>query len=47
MLDLVRVKDVMCTPVLVDGRNVFDVARCVGAGLVMYAIGKSHSEAQE
>jgi UDP-N-acetyl-D-mannosaminuronic acid dehydrogenase len=44
-LALKSVRDVMRTPVLVDGRNVFDVARCVGAGFVMHAIGKSHSEA--
>jgi len=39
-LDLWRVKDVMCTPVLVDGRNVFDSQRCQAAGLIYRGVGK-------
>ena len=38
--DLQRVKDVMRTPVLVDGRNAFDPAECAEAGFVVRAVGK-------
>ncbi|MBN1179245.1 MAG: nucleotide sugar dehydrogenase [Anaerolineae bacterium] len=40
-LDLRWVKDVMRTPVLVDGRNVFDPAECGSEGLVFRAVGKA------
>jgi UDP-N-acetyl-D-mannosaminuronic acid dehydrogenase len=39
-LDLGRAKEVMRTPALVDGRNVFDLARCAEAGFVARAVGK-------
>jgi UDP-N-acetyl-D-mannosaminuronic acid dehydrogenase len=39
-LDLERTKDVMRTPVLVDGRNVFDLIGCAAAGFVVRAVGK-------
>jgi UDP-N-acetyl-D-mannosaminuronic acid dehydrogenase len=40
-VDLRWVKDVMGTPVLVDGRNVFDPAECGSEGLVFRAVGKA------
>jgi len=40
-LDLRWVKALMRTPVLVDGRNVFDVGEWVKGGLVMRAVGRS------
>jgi UDP-N-acetyl-D-mannosaminuronic acid dehydrogenase len=39
-LDLERMKDVMRTPVVVDGRNVFGLVECAEAGLVVRAVGK-------
>jgi UDP-N-acetyl-D-mannosaminuronic acid dehydrogenase len=39
-LDLERTKDVMRTPVLVDGRNVFDPLGCAAAGFVVRVVGK-------
>jgi UDP-N-acetyl-D-mannosaminuronic acid dehydrogenase len=39
-LDVRRMKDVMRTPVLVDGRNAFDPAECAEAGFVVRAVGK-------
>jgi hypothetical protein len=39
-LDLERTAQVMRTPVLVDGRNVFDLDACVQAGFVIRAVGK-------
>jgi UDP-N-acetyl-D-mannosaminuronic acid dehydrogenase len=39
-LDLHQVRDRMRTPALVDGRNVFDPARCVQVGLMVRAVGK-------
>jgi UDP-N-acetyl-D-mannosaminuronic acid dehydrogenase len=35
-----RVKDIMHTPALVDGRNVFDPAACMEVGLVVRAVGR-------
>ena len=39
-LDLARLKEMMRTPILVDGRNVFDAAAGRAAGLTYKAIGK-------
>jgi len=39
-LDLQQMKDVMDTPVLVDGRNVFSAGTCVEAGMVYRGVGK-------
>jgi UDP-N-acetyl-D-mannosaminuronic acid dehydrogenase len=39
-LDLQRMKAVMRTPVLVDGRNAFDPGECAEAGFVVRAVGK-------
>jgi UDP-N-acetyl-D-mannosaminuronic acid dehydrogenase len=39
-LDLGRLKDAMGGSVLVDGRNVFDLATCAQAGLIVRAVGK-------
>jgi len=39
-MDLARLKRIMRTPVLVDGRNVFDAESGVGAGFTYKAIGK-------
>ena len=39
-LDLAHVKALMRTPVIVDGRNVFDAKACRGAGFVYRGIGK-------
>ncbi|MBN1976912.1 MAG: nucleotide sugar dehydrogenase [Anaerolineae bacterium] len=39
-LDLGRLKDAMDGSVLVDGRNVFELAACAQAGLVVRAVGK-------
>ena len=39
-LDLQRVKDVMRTPVLVDGRDVFRAEDCRRTGIVYRGVGK-------
>lgn len=39
-IDLARMAAVMRSPVLVDGRNVFDGKRCRAVGLVYYGLGK-------
>jgi UDPglucose 6-dehydrogenase len=39
-LDLEHVKSLMRTPVIVDGRNVFDAKACREAGFVYRGIGK-------
>jgi len=39
-LDLQRMKDAMRTPILIDGRNVFDLARGTDVGLIVRAVGK-------
>jgi UDPglucose 6-dehydrogenase len=39
-LDLVRVKDVMRTPLLVDGRNLFTPAQAAHAGLTYEGVGR-------
>ena len=42
-LDLARVHGLMRTPVLVDGRNVYDPARVVGLGFAYRAMGRGQS----
>lgn len=39
-LDLSALKDALRTPVVVDGRNVFDLSALAGTGLVVQALGK-------
>jgi UDPglucose 6-dehydrogenase len=39
-LDLRMMKDIMRTPVLVDGRNVFDAEACRKAGMIYRGVGK-------
>jgi len=39
-LDLQGMKDAMRTPVLVDGRDVFDPVRCAKVGFVMRTVGR-------
>jgi UDP-N-acetyl-D-mannosaminuronate dehydrogenase len=39
-LDLTKVKKLMRTPAVVDGRNIFDAARCRELGLLYKGIGK-------
>ena len=43
---LTRMKDVMRTPVLVDGRNIFDAGTCAEAGFVVRAVGKERTSAR-
>ena len=42
-LDLARVRGLMRTPVLVDGRNVYDPARVLGLGFVYRAMGRGQA----
>jgi UDP-N-acetyl-D-mannosaminuronate dehydrogenase len=46
-LDLEQVKESMRTPVIVDGRNVFDGGACREAGFVYRGIGKGNSVKRE
>ena len=39
-VDLARVADVMRTPTIVDGRDVFDPIECKKAGFAVRAVGK-------
>ncbi len=39
-LDLRRIKDIMGTPLLVDGRNAFDAQVCRVAGVIYREVGK-------
>jgi UDP-N-acetyl-D-mannosaminuronate dehydrogenase len=40
-LDFQRVKNVMNTPVIIDGRNIFNPAACEGEGVIFRAVGKA------
>jgi UDPglucose 6-dehydrogenase len=42
--DLARLKQIMRTPVLLDGRNVWDAAKVRAAGFTYYGIGRNASE---
>jgi UDPglucose 6-dehydrogenase len=42
-LDLARVRSVMRTPVLIDGRNVYDPARMRDLGFVYRAMGRGQN----
>jgi UDP-N-acetyl-D-mannosaminuronic acid dehydrogenase len=45
-IDLPRMKDVMHTHALVDGRNALDPVRCAEAGFVLRAVGKGVDDRQ-
>ncbi len=42
--DLARLKRVMRTPVLFDGRNVWDAGKARAAGFTYYGVGRGHSD---
>ncbi|MFP4171015.1 MAG: nucleotide sugar dehydrogenase [Methanomassiliicoccales archaeon] len=43
-LDLGEMRDLMGTPIIVDGRNIFRAEECRRAGFVYRGIGKAHSD---
>ena len=43
VLDFDRLKGTLASPVLVDGRNLFDPAAARAAGLMYYAVGRGES----